>query len=1467
MKKSVTFKDGSTTILDSGQITPAVEKILKSKGYSDSDIVSLKTSFISTPAPSRGKVAAPPMPSIWDTVATQARNAIGQATDVQPQQIPAQSLRPTPEQPTWAENAVNAAASAIDKVVPVALKAIPSLPMIGNAVAPEGYHKAISALSNAGQALEDFITKNPAQKFDDKVAGQVLSHVLPYSADEITKYMQGQRQELYGMIDPLKLPAMTEQFYNKPGTVFKDMAMQLGTEKGWKEHTVANLAMVAPLVLHAYGKLNERGAIGPEKPPPETVTPTGEVVVPEAAPSEPIPKSPPIPKMTDESTALIPIEDLPKPKGFAQNAKQVAIRSTAGFAKEDVGGTLIKAGQSLASTAKAFQGLLAPGTMSKDAHYFDMERRAISGETNAADFATQRIFNDHTFWNPFNSIRSQMEGWTKRQVFDFDAAINKGEPQATPELEAIADVFRAQNRANIDFVAGLDPGRAARFTESWIGRSFKWEGKNKGAAAKDLHVRNVLGGEGGFLQAQKHATLEDAVNYINKIQAEKGIKPGHGLVPKSWNPADNMILKSHEIRQWGEGLKVENLLDSMGVLSTEAPNLVEGHVVIRNGEPYAKLNGRMFEVYQKRRVKTTQAIADNEAAQKLAKRQGAAVDEGIMPDGYINEKGEFVEGAKPGFAPKGKKPVYSKTENDISKKYTPEEQAVIENEKALQHGTNREMPVGMRRTGVKRDSAAASGRAAYREAIKGGYSEGEAAAIGTATYHAWTPEDYATAAGDTTGINKNPYPTGRVVDGHLVPDIPDPGATGSAIPRKSDATPLRDEWVLTGHRYAPKPIADIINRHWGLSAGEGAWGGVFDAYKAINNAMRQVNLLGFFHIGAETRQAWMSTITAALENTFAGNLKAAGLDVGRLGAAPVFDVHRGSHIMDVMIDPKKAKGPRDTATVQMIKDSGVRPTMDGVWKNNAVKSLTDQLITDPHNIPKVALKGIMATIERVAGITMDDFVPRLKLGALDEAFHTAINKLPMSVREQIKTALKDGTTDSLPRPVRLKYLETIASVADSIDNRMGQLNWANLNLPKGLTDFLQNAFLAPMWTGGFLREMGGGVLDLTVKLPKDAIKYFFEREKAPPDYALPPGEGGGGGGGEVPPGSAKGAIKMRSKDSRAAMIDKPQITSRLVYALLGGVIVHAVESTIRQWIHTRKLLWNTGTTGTQRVKDTVENILNPQTGRVDKYGVKQRETAPDQFKDVKGFIREPLTTIFNKQAPLLRTGTDIWLNRDYSNTQIANPKDNLGQRVLDKAKYFGKQGFNNFTMQSIITDKERGMGWPTVIDSLLGRRPTKKSVQNDTFYNVLQETQAENLGKATPRLKAEAAHGQLVNKMAMQHKEGKLYKEDIADALKSRTISQNDLAEILLEKPKENPVQKALKTFNTEQMKELWETATDDQKRMVLPFFVEKYARLKPGDDREGKDFKQNMIDIMTMGEEVGIPKETMRDIMLYGKE
>jgi hypothetical protein len=201
---------------------------------------------------------------------------------------------------------------------------------------------------------------------------------------------------------------------------------------------------------------------------------------------------------------------------------------------------------------------------------------------------------------------------------------------------------------------------------------------------------------------------------------------------------------------------------------------------------------------------------------------------------------------------------------------------------------------------------------------------------------------------------------------------------------------------------------------------------------------------------------------------------------------------------------------------------------------------------------------------------------------------------------------------------------------DSVDNRMGQLVYDNLFWNKAAKDLAMASTRSVGWNLGTVRELGGGALDF-----------------------------------------AKAGLNLvRGRQA--------EFTHRMAYTAAMPVVAGLIGGTLH-WLMTG-----------QHPQD-VKDYFFPKTGSKDNSGHDVRLSLPTYMKDVYAYGTNPAETLKNKVHPLVHTVWDMLSNEDYYGNKIRNSGDPVFQKLLDTAKFAGKQ-FLPFSAREVPKLLQEGQG-------------------------------------------------------------------------------------------------------------------------------------------------------------------------------
>ena len=293
-----------------------------------------------------------------------------------------------------------------------------------------------------------------------------------------------------------------------------------------------------------------------------------------------------------------------------------------------------------------------------------------------------------------------------------------------------------------------------------------------------------------------------------------------------------------------------------------------------------------------------------------------------------------------------------------------------------------------------------------------------------------------------------------------------------------------DARAMPMRAYAPEDFARIYNNSISQGMRGTALGRtVYDSVQKTVNAttMMQLGLSGF-HGYTMAQEAMVDGLQRAIGKGLTGDIKGAA----KGGAKSLFPqpasiepfslYKRGKQVENVYSgvadhgpDFEKIVNLGTRANMRMAGGradwmrASARKSYFDAWKKGSLKT---ELLADVKGAQASPImgtaKGVATNVARVmdtvAAPLFDKMIPRLKNGAFYENMGDWLKAHPAASQEEQLKAARD--------------------IADSIDNRFGELNMDNIFWNKAMKQTLQLLIRAPGWDIGTLRELGGGVADL-----------------------------------------------------------------------------------------------------------------------------------------------------------------------------------------------------------------------------------------------------------------------------------------------------------------------------------------------------------------------------------------------------
>lgn len=453
--------------------------------------------------------------------------------------------------------------------------------------------------------------------------------------------------------------------------------------------------------------------------------------------------------------------------------------------------------------------------------------------------------------------------------------------------------------------------------------------------------------------------------------------------------------------------------------------------------------------------------------------------------------------------------------------------------------------------------------------------------------NAWSKAPFK---GDTGALKERAFPTvGDMLQWANEKGIPVKETNPMTLAMNSRAGLLKAKMAQdfletqTARGVDPAIVQKVIDRYLEPGLGHNQ---VYKTLRQAGNALNNLQLgLSGFHFTGTALNASFSEFANGINHLLTGHpLKAAGSTIR--GAYAPIDYAVGGHgfIKDLVsgVDNHYTQAAR-IANFNPIKNNeyvatGLKKTLDN-FKNKNILGIVGTPLTI---IPR--------TVSTLAKPLMEHWVPDLKAGAFKRAVQVADEKLGPNATAEARQA-------------------AYQKVADSIDNRFGQLNKDNIFWNKTFKDMNNMAMRSPGWNIGTVRELGGGIKDV--------------------------------------PGSLKSLAKGKGISERTAYTASLGVGTMLIGAILQKTF--------------------TGKGPTELI-----DYFYPKTGKVDKNGNEERVSLPTYSKDVFSFMHSPGSTITNKANPLLSVGVQGVKNKDYFGNQIRNPEDSFGKQAKQEAGFLGK---------------------------------------------------------------------------------------------------------------------------------------------------------------------------------------------------
>ena len=341
--------------------------------------------------------------------------------------------------------------------------------------------------------------------------------------------------------------------------------------------------------------------------------------------------------------------------------------------------------------------------------------------------------------------------------------------------------------------------------------------------------------------------------------------------------------------------------------------------------------------------------------------------------------------------------------------------------------------------------------------------------------------------------------------------------------------------------------------------------------------------------------------------------------------------------------------------------------------------------------------------------------------------------------------------------------KAIQQIWNRVDSRLGQVVYDRLFVHNIAKNLTQALLRAPGWTGGTILEVGGGIKDL-----------------------------------------ATYAKDLATKGKQAELSDRAAYTLSLL-------VITAVSNAVLTAAFTGE--------PPQDWKD----LLAFRTGKKDEKGNPERFMLPTYAKDLYAYAQKPGTTLLHKTHPLISLIGDLAANKDYYGTEIRHEGDNPIIQVMQAGKFTAK-AFVPFWMKGAAKEFERGGSIGSMAAPLIGIMPAPADLNKTEAERLASQFVSARMPKGT-KTQEQFERSQLVQHLTgLARRDKTQAHQEVREALKDKKITMLQ-ARHVFQNAGLAPIQIAFKRLSFEEAEQVFEVATDEEKKKLRFMLMQKRNR------------------------------------------
>lgn len=330
------------------------------------------------------------------------------------------------------------------------------------------------------------------------------------------------------------------------------------------------------------------------------------------------------------------------------------------------------------------------------------------------------------------------------------------------------------------------------------------------------------------------------------------------------------------------------------------------------------------------------------------------------------------------------------------------------------------------------------------------------------------------------------------------------------------------------------------------------------------------------------------------------------------------------------------------------------------------------LVVGQHRDYQVKMLGKTMTEALTAGNPLGAVwrsIPTVAQGIMSPLFNIYIPSLKYSLflrmmSEQVSEHSRELENGTMTRATLAR------KVADSVENRFGELNFDNLFLNRSVKTAMQFIFRSAAYKLGTAREMAGAAGGQGREMATWAKDV----------YGLLGGAGGGGGKGAGVDGFGNEEPEEDDEPTEKTVGEKalPRLDMRaswIAALMIMSTILGAVVAKLLSKKHPWEWVKEDRAEGMSARQALYLEFMHPRTGETDSHGKPVRVSLPTYIKEIEHASTEPVRYVVGSLSSMLSRAIDVGENKDFFGNFVYNPHAGIGTKAKQIGEYVAPTPF------------------------------------------------------------------------------------------------------------------------------------------------------------------------------------------------